>query len=369
MWLFLAEMLIGALSWPLKLTYSTWMTSLVVMLAVLMIETPADQRWARFAAMLLLVKCIATDTVGVAYYVVKICCRIIILALILFMKLTCKCLRPMIGRRLHSSQDERSQLNSSGILTSEDSASDRGYLASASSAVNRMLSSTPREPLSSGGWSRQSTATSSSSGRNSKKLLKFDGSKDKDLDVYIGHFELIACVEEWTYEQKGHQLATSLIDRALEIYLDSDADLENPDYNHIVAVLRKHFKPAGQETVFLAEFAALTRKPDQTFPDFAFDLRKLAKQAYPRVNDAGREDIVKQRFVESLDEKTADFVSAGGPKNMSNMLSLAIQYEALQKKRKSKILVKSSVNAIEETKPVDAMDRLISMTEAMMQDF
>ena len=192
------------------------------------------------------------------------------------------------------------------------------------------------------------------SGRTSKKLLRYDGTKD--LDVYLGHLDLNAGTEGWTYEQKGHQLATSLTDRALEVYLDSDADLSRPDYNHTVSILQNHFKPKGQEEVFLAEFATLTKKASETFQDFVFDLRKLAKRAYPRVNDAGREDIVKQRFIESLDEKMGDFVLAGGPKSMHMILSLATQYEARRKSKKTRMPVKSSVNSIEDTDEVNEVN-------------
>ena len=134
MWWFLAEMLIGAFSWPWKLTYSTWLTILVVMLAAFIKETPADQRWARFTAMLQFVKCSAMTTVVLTFYIARICFGLMIIALLLFKKLFCKYLRSNTPIRRAQTQVSQlhfsnSELTNSGLLTSEaltDSSNNRG---------------------------------------------------------------------------------------------------------------------------------------------------------------------------------------------------------------------------------------------------
>ena len=370
-------MLIGALSWPLKWTYSTWMTSLVVMLAVLIIETPADQRWARLAAMLQVVKCIATDTVGLTYYVVKICYRIIKLTLILFMRLFCKCLRS--DRPIRRAQTQVSQLHfsnseltNSGLLTSEaltDSSNNRGsgwtqrvwdFIApTATTATNKkeLLSSTPEEKSSD---LARSLAASSMSGKVKRKPKDYDGSTD--LLAFENHFNSIARHQQWPYEEKGEQLMMSLTGLALLAVTDECPG--STDFDTLMKVLHKRFRPSGHEEIFIAEFESRRKLEKESYTDFAFALRSLVSRAYPDIGHKGRESMVRKQFLATLDENISDLLM--GEQNMEVMIALATQY---QNKKKSRTLKKSSVNAIEETEPVDAMDRLISMTKAMMQDF
>ena len=70
---------------------------------------------------------------------------------------------------------------------------------------------------------------------------------------FITHFDIVARWNDWTYTEKGLQLATCLRGKAQKV-LSSIAKSQRSDYETMKSALKKIFSPPHHENGFRAVF-------------------------------------------------------------------------------------------------------------------
>ena len=117
--------------------------------------------------------------------------------------------------------------------------------------------------------------------RREKEPAKYDGRSD--LVDYLHHFSKIAKRNQWTYEECGLELATSLQGEAREVLRFLPLDTED-DYNTIIQALSTRFDPEGRESRYSAELMERVCQPKEDVATYGHQLQRLAKKAYPGIN-------------------------------------------------------------------------------------
>ena len=160
-----------------------------------------------------------------------------------------------------------------------------------------------------------------------KKMItpsKYDGASD--FEDFIGHFDAIALWNEWSYEEKGMQLACCLVQEAREVLTTVPIQLQT-DFESLLAALDERFRPPGREAQFTFKLMNRTMKSDECLAAYALDLRRLAKRAFP--GEPPNERILINVFVKGLRENGMKrHVHAFTPSTLREAVDSATAYGA-----------------------------------------
>ena len=142
------------------------------------------------------------------------------------------------------------------VRTSDVDARSRGYYATGSPIDrNVVLQGSQVRPSQTDNVDSPHIATANLGNRfrrKQKELDKFDGDKVEWAD-FITHFNVVARWNDWTYSEKGLQLATCLWGKAQKV-LNSIPESLNGDYETVRSTLEKQFNPPHHENAFRAVF-------------------------------------------------------------------------------------------------------------------
>ena len=106
--------------------------------------------------------------------------------------------------------------------------------------------------------------------RKQKEPDKFDGDKVEWAD-FIAHFNVVARWNDWTYSEKGLQLATCLRGKAQKV-LSSIPESLSGDYETVRSALEKRFNPPHRENAFRAGFRRRKREARESLMDYGSDV-------------------------------------------------------------------------------------------------
>eukprot|EP00731_Ephydatia_muelleri_P031390 Em0022g904a len=84
-----------------------------------------------------------------------------------------------------------------------------------------------------------------------------------------------------------------------------DAYSVKTEYETTKEALEKRFEPESKRTLYFVEFQAKGRKKEETWSDFANELRVLADKALPDVEDKAKQLSVFSRQPKTLDDAVA----------------------------------------------------------------
>ena len=115
--------------------------------------------------------------------------------------------------------------------------------------------------------------------RKQKEPDEFDGDKIEWAD-FITHFNVVTRWNDWTYSEKGLQLATCLRGKAQKV-LSSIPESLNGDYETVSSTLEKQFSPPHRENAFRAVFRRRKWEARESLMDYGIDVMRLAQRAYP----------------------------------------------------------------------------------------
>ena len=104
-------------------------------------------------------------------------------------------------------------------------------------------------------------------------------------DAYHTQFELLAGVNGWTDAEKATFLAISLQGSALTLLSNLSAEHQG-NYRMLVAALESRFRSTHQTELNRAKLRSRTRKREESLPELAEDIERLARLSYPGA-DAG----------------------------------------------------------------------------------
>ena len=196
--------------------------------------------------------------------------------------------------------------------------------------------SSPRYPRDGGGDSRCRNQSFNSSfgsmnrsfnGRKERVPETFNGSRG-DLKEWLLHFETCARWNEWSYDEKGINLAISLRNNAQQI-LGELSPQEMEDFDSIKALLKRRFDPAEKETLRRIEFRNRMKKKEESVAEFGFALNRLAASAYRQMPSEARETIVIDHFVNGLPHRDLRrHVQFNHPNSIHEAIALASEFES-----------------------------------------
>ena len=125
----------------------------------------------------------------------------------------------------------------------------------------------------------------------------FTGSRSENFTDWVKDFELYAELNSWGEEQKFKFLPICLKDGARRVFSDLTGVT---NYANAISSLRERFDPQCYAEVHKLNLRRRKRNKNESFFDLALDLRKLAKQAFPKKDQEYLEDLVKEQFIEAV---------------------------------------------------------------------
>ena len=153
-------------------------------------------------------------------------------------------------------------------------------------------------------------------------LTKYDGVSD--FEDFIGHFDVVALWNEWTYEEKGMQLACCLVQDAREVLTTVPLPLQT-DFDCLIAALDERFRPPGREAQYTFKLMNRTLRDNEPLAAYAHDLRRLAKRAFP--GEPPNERVLINIFVKGLrDNGMKRHVHAFTPETLRDAVDSATAY-------------------------------------------
>ena len=105
---------------------------------------------------------------------------------------------------------------------------------------------------------------------------------------------------------------------------------QSEDFHSLVKALKSRYCPAGQEMQYFAKLMSRSwKRHEETVTDYAYDLLRLARKAYPgyRVPEKIMIDLFKKGLVHSMQIQ----VNLRSPQTLSEALSIALAIEPFEK--------------------------------------
>lgn len=151
---------------------------------------------------------------------------------------------------------------------------------------------------------------------------------------YLIHFEMVAEFNKWDDRTKAFELALSLRDDA-QVTLSDLKPQERKNFKSIVTALTSRFEPEDQSELFRSELKSRFRKKDEPLTEFAQDIKRLVRLAYPNTDVDVRATLGRNAFEDSLGDPDMEWaVHQGKPKSIETAVKLALEFEAFRGSRK-----------------------------------
>lgn len=164
--------------------------------------------------------------------------------------------------------------------------------------------------------------------RQTIKLKDLDDATDW-LD-YVRYFQRVASWNCWTQEEKGVRLSLALQGKAAHVLSTlSEAQIRNGDL--LLEVLGRYFVSPEFGNVCRMELRTRVRRVGESLQDFAVQLRRLMKNAYPDVPQSVSELLLVENFIKGLHEKEMRrYVSLQKPSTLEDALRPAMEWETFE---------------------------------------
>ena len=174
--------------------------------------------------------------------------------------------------------------------------------------------------------------TSSITARKAMFPDRYDG--ESDWEEYIRHFEDIATWNGWNASERATQLGLHLTGMARSVKTDLPIHITS-DYDQLVQSLGKYFSSEGKEATFQAEFRLRKRDSNEKLSNFAHDLTRLCKKAFPKMDRGSREQFVLERFKLGLDSALRRHIQFQHPESLETAIYAGLEFEAMEGDRES----------------------------------
>ncbi|KAK3724018.1 hypothetical protein QZH41_008917 [Actinostola sp. cb2023] len=156
----------------------------------------------------------------------------------------------------------------------------------------------------------------------------YDGSSS--WEDYAAQFQLVAEINNWDYVTKASYLAISLSGPALSVLGDLSYD-QRRDFKDITSALATRFGTEHRTEMFRAQIKTRKRQRNESLPELAQALRRMARQVYPEAPADLRETLACDYFVDSLgDADTRWKVKQSRPRILNEAVDIAVELEAFQ---------------------------------------
>ena len=134
----------------------------------------------------------------------------------------------------------------------------------------------------------------------------FDGTDD--VTMYITQFELLSTLQNWNrntgdatapvwVDDRPHYFALRLQKGAIEFYQSLPDGTKN-NYANLKKAFEDHY--SDKSTIYEGRLSRRVQNPGEKLEDFKADLQKLARKAFPAVDEAIRAHMVLQGFLHGV---------------------------------------------------------------------
>ena len=145
---------------------------------------------------------------------------------------------------------------------------------------------------------------------------------------WIDHFEAVALVNGWDDEKKRLWLPVRLTGKAQTAWKRLSSETKD-DYEAAKEELQKRFEPESKRKLYFVEFQARRRKRDESWGDFADELRVLAEKALPELDDKAKELLALERYLGELDNPQVAFaVRQREPKTVDKAVTATLEIQS-----------------------------------------
>ena len=147
-------------------------------------------------------------------------------------------------------------------------------------------------------------------------------------ESWLYHFESVADVNDWDDGKKLKWLKVRLTGKAQTAFqrLPEEA---RADYKEAKKALQERFEPKSRQSRFHAEFQTRTKRKSESWADFADELKSLVDKAYPELEEAARERLAVNQYLQQLEHPQVAFsVKQKRPAKLDEAVSATLEMEA-----------------------------------------
>lgn len=152
---------------------------------------------------------------------------------------------------------------------------------------------------------------------------------------YLAHFEIIGRINDWSENEKGTYLAASLRGTAQQILGDPSQSLQFEDLKR---ALFRRFDSVGQSELCRAQLKAITKQPQESYPELAHKITRLIARAYPDAPHHLRDTLAKDHFIDAVVDPDMRYrIQVAKPRSLDDAVMEAVQLDALHEAEKQRI--------------------------------
>ena len=154
-------------------------------------------------------------------------------------------------------------------------------------------------------------------------------SGDQNWTEWIGHFEDVAAVNEWRDDDAKLQwLKVRLTGKAQTAFQRFPEDTRK-SYVEAKKAMKARFEPQSRQERYKVEFQLRRRTKDESWLDFADNLKLLVDRAYPDLEDKAREQLALNHYLSQLsDQQVAFSVKQKRPATLDDAASATMEMES-----------------------------------------
>ena len=195
-------------------------------------------------------------------------------------------------------------------------------------------------------------------------------SGDGNWEQWLLHFVDCASVNEWDDTKQLQFLRVRLTGRAQAVFHRLPQS-EKDSFDEAVRALQAHFEPEGKRDLYLADFSTRSRRPVESWMEYAEELRWLAAKAYPELSTKAHEQLALTRFLSSItDAQTILLVKQKNPVSLTEAVTYTMQIESVMASTRQvppnqEPATVPVLSTSHEDKLIDAMTKLSDKIDSM----
>lgn len=149
-----------------------------------------------------------------------------------------------------------------------------------------------------------------------------------DFEDFLTQFEITSEINGWDYKAKSLYLANSLTGSARALLNELSSE-QRRDYRSLVQKLTERYGSENRAEVFRSQLKSRVRGKGETIAELAQSIRKLTRQAYPKVSIDMVEVLALDHFTDALPETEIRMrLREVGPITLAEAEKIAVRMEA-----------------------------------------
>ena len=200
----------------------------------------------------------------------------------------------------------------------------------------------------------------------------YDGTGD--WEEYSVYFNQLALVNGWDEPTQAIMLGLNLRGQARAVL----TGLSVQERQHLPAIeraLQQNFSPTQQQHTYLSKLRSRKRKAGEALPELGREIARLVRLAYPRADQATREQIAINAFSDSFPGPAIEIrlhIIRGQPQTLQEAIALAMEVDSVLEYSKPQPVVRRGVQMVtgspeedEEMELTESQKQLKTMAEAL----